>query len=191
MSDVKFAEILKELIQSKGVTQTALAEYLGLRSQTVSMYCSGKSYPEFMTLVKIASYFGVSTDYLITGERPENKSTREEFGLPEPALDNLKAGARGELGEGFFLLTSLLGDKNFCLEFENIAQFLQHNLQMMDIIEETESQAHRELFEEFLEFNEKKTADQLANVCLTHIKQLSEVLHIFAKENNMIFAGKR
>lgn len=89
-NEIKFADVLKELISKKGITQTALAEYLGLKSQTVSLYCNGKSYPELNNLLKIASYFGVSTDYLITGKKTENKSARELLNLSDSAIDNIK-----------------------------------------------------------------------------------------------------
>lgn len=114
-NEIRFHEILKKLIQEKGITQTVLAEYLGIKPQTVSMYCSGKSYPEFHTIIKLASFFGVSIDYLITGQRQENKIIRKELGLSEQALENLKNCDRN-LSR---YISDLLSDKNFFQVFDS------------------------------------------------------------------------
>ena len=111
--EIKFAGVLKELISKKGITQTALAEYLGVKSQTVSLYCNGKSYPDFNNLLMIASYFEVSTDYLITGEREENKKLREELGLSEKSLENLSSLANSENKILSEHVDKILSDKEF------------------------------------------------------------------------------
>ena len=100
--EIKFADALKELITKKGITQTALAE---------SLYCNGKSYPELNNLLKIASYFGVSTDYLITGERPEYMDIREELHLSDKAIENLKN------QKDSIARNALLSDEKFYKEF--------------------------------------------------------------------------
>ena len=51
---IKLSEVLKKLIQEKGITQTELAKQLGLKPKTIAMYSTGKSYPEFRTLIKLA-----------------------------------------------------------------------------------------------------------------------------------------
>ncbi len=118
-NEIKFADILKELISKKGITQTALAEYLGLKSQTVSLYCNGKSYPEFNNLLKIASYFDVSTDYLITGEHTEYTDIRENLHLSDKAIENLK-NQKDNLARNV-----LLSDEKFYKKFsEAIEMFL-------------------------------------------------------------------
>ena len=110
---IKLSEVLKKLIQEKGITQTALAKQLGLKPQTIAMYSTGKSYPEFRTLIKLAEFFNVSLDYLVTGERVENQTVREELGLSESAVENL--GKRGL--EINFSCDVLLSDKDFYSEF--------------------------------------------------------------------------
>lgn len=56
---------LKQLRQSRGLTQAALAKELHVASNTLCNWENGKRTPDFDTLTKIADYFHVTTDYLI------------------------------------------------------------------------------------------------------------------------------
>ncbi len=56
---------LYELRQSKNITQQRLAVDLGIDQTSISSYECGKYFPTVEVLVKIAEYFGVSTDYLL------------------------------------------------------------------------------------------------------------------------------
>ena len=60
-----FPNRLKELRQSKCVTQKCMAEFLGMREQAYQMYEYGKREPNHETTIKLANYFEVSTDYLL------------------------------------------------------------------------------------------------------------------------------
>lgn len=63
---------LKELRESKGITQIALAKQLGVVRSTICQYEKGNREPDTITLIKIADFFGVTTDFLLgrtnTGE---------------------------------------------------------------------------------------------------------------------------
>lgn len=61
----KFNERLKELRESKNLTQTQLAKDLFIDQRSISFYEIGKYEPNLDTLIKIAKYFEVSTDYLL------------------------------------------------------------------------------------------------------------------------------
>ena len=60
-------DILKELRQQHNVTAKAVAEAVGILPDTYRSYETGRREPNLKTLVLIADYFHVSTDYL----RPE------------------------------------------------------------------------------------------------------------------------
>lgn len=62
---------LRELIKDTGHTQAELASYLGISRQSVSCYTDGSANPTPMTIVAIARFFNVSTDYLL-GEAKVN-----------------------------------------------------------------------------------------------------------------------
>lgn len=56
---------LFELRRSRNITQQRLAVDLGIDQASISSYESGKYLPTVEVLIKIANYFGVSTDYLL------------------------------------------------------------------------------------------------------------------------------
>lgn len=60
-----FPKRLRELMIQNGTTQDQLAEKIEKTRQTVSQYANGISEPGYDTLVKIADFFHVSTDYLL------------------------------------------------------------------------------------------------------------------------------
>ena len=62
---MKYGKILKSLRKDKGVTQQEIACELNVDRSTYAKYETAKSQPNFDTLVKIADYFDVSTDYLL------------------------------------------------------------------------------------------------------------------------------
>ncbi len=59
-----FGERLKELRTERGLGQIQLAKELGVGKSVISLWETGKSEPTLGNLVKIALFFGVSTDYL-------------------------------------------------------------------------------------------------------------------------------
>ncbi|SHK91973.1 helix-turn-helix domain-containing protein [Desulforamulus aeronauticus] len=61
----KFPEILKGLRELRGLSQKELGSFLNLSKSTISLYESGKREPDYITLDKIANFFGVTTDLLL------------------------------------------------------------------------------------------------------------------------------
>lgn len=68
---------INELRKSKGLSQTALANELGISQSTLSYWERGDYEPDNDSLIKIADFFNVSTDYLLgrtdTPNPPKNK----------------------------------------------------------------------------------------------------------------------
>ena len=62
---MKFGELLAKLRKEQGVLQKDIAAYLGVTVATISNYEKGVHSPDYETLVKLADYFNVSTDYLL------------------------------------------------------------------------------------------------------------------------------
>ncbi len=60
-----FAENLKELRKEKEIGQETLALELSVSVKTVSHWETGYTQPSIEQLIKIADYFGVSTDELL------------------------------------------------------------------------------------------------------------------------------
>ncbi|MDO5545175.1 MAG: helix-turn-helix transcriptional regulator [Eubacteriales bacterium] len=60
-----FAERFRLLIAKQKITQTVLADHLGITRAAINTYVCGRSEPCLQNLVAIAQYFDVSTDYLL------------------------------------------------------------------------------------------------------------------------------
>lgn len=57
---------LKELRKAKGISQLRLAIELNTNQNTISRYETGEREPGINELIKIADYFDVSIDYLVS-----------------------------------------------------------------------------------------------------------------------------
>lgn len=62
---MEFGEVLYQLRTERGYYQKELASYLKVSIGTISNYEKGIHYPDLNTLVKIADFFQLSTDYLL------------------------------------------------------------------------------------------------------------------------------
>jgi transcriptional regulator with XRE-family HTH domain len=150
--EYKLHIVLENVMRSHPVTgekttQKALADYLDVRSQTVSLYMSfnpkTRSIPPSDKLLMIADYFGLSVDYLLTGVSAENTSMNDILGFSEQTLDILKL-----IKEGYFedtpdmlaVVDTLLGDKDFYLSIEKAVQGL------------SEKGKYEDKYQEFLEW---------------------------------------
>lgn len=60
-----FPAQLRMLMKSTKTKQRELANAIGVRPQTVSLYVQGQSFPDVNGLTKIANFFNVSADYLL------------------------------------------------------------------------------------------------------------------------------
>ncbi len=67
-------EIFELLLTKYGVTPYKVSKETGISTATLSDWKNGRSTPKQDKLKKIADYFGVTLDYLMTGnEEPEEK----------------------------------------------------------------------------------------------------------------------
>lgn len=129
--DARFATTLREFMEENPIThekttQKALAEYLGVKPQTVSYYCTGESLPNCEQVLNIANYFGVTADFLLTGRRTENKAVRDTLGLSDRSVENMKLVKEGYFEDTPYMLAALdflLGDKDFYLTLEKTADY--------------------------------------------------------------------
>ncbi|MBR6537653.1 MAG: helix-turn-helix domain-containing protein [Lachnospiraceae bacterium] len=64
--DFNLGSVIKRLRTEQGVTQDALAEYLGISYQAVSKWETGTTLPDIMLLPKLAVFFGVRIDELFS-----------------------------------------------------------------------------------------------------------------------------
>lgn len=61
------------------MTQKQLAKNLDLSPSALGNYIQGKREPDYETLIRIADYFQVTTDFLLGHRQTSNTTHREEF----------------------------------------------------------------------------------------------------------------
>ena len=76
---MNFGNNLKDLRETRNVTQGQLAEYLQVSRPTIAGYETKSRQPDFEKLEKLANYFHVSIDYLVSGsDIPLKKEPNEK-----------------------------------------------------------------------------------------------------------------
>lgn len=127
-----FPRRLRELMDERGVTQRMLAEVIGMRPQTVSLYVTGQSVPDINCLFKLAAFFEVSADWLIG--RPNcpktiNGGVAEAMagtGLSEAAVEAVRRFGDIKLKDGIVKNKTLREVLNSVLEDRRFEQALIH-----------------------------------------------------------------
>lgn len=75
----EFGEQLRKAREEKGITQQTLAENVYVTRQTISRYENGERYPDIVTLKKLSSVLGVSTDYLLGDDEIAKVVEKESY----------------------------------------------------------------------------------------------------------------
>ncbi len=132
-----FHERFKALRDASGKTQAKIAEDLGMTPQALSYYANGRE-PSYDTLIAIAKYFGVTTDYLLgvsDHKSDENSAISKQIPLSDKAIDYLKS-VPLELQPTLNLLLSDPNFENFLLEVMTYIYSLKHgeSSESIDII---------------------------------------------------------
>ena len=75
----KINDRIKNLRKEKGWTQLQLAEKLNVTDKAVSKWEVGEANPDLSSIVNIASLFGVTIDFLLTGKVEEEKISLDDM----------------------------------------------------------------------------------------------------------------
>ena len=93
------AERIKQLRKKKGISQSELAEVIGVKNNTVSTWERGTRKPDFEALNLLSDYFEVSFEYILGSSEKEEarvKPTQDELdqlalsALADDLYDNMK-----------------------------------------------------------------------------------------------------
>ena len=76
MREINIASVIIQKRKEKGITQDALAEYIGVTKASVSKWETAQSYPDITLLPVLATYFNISIDELM-GYMPQ--MTKEDI----------------------------------------------------------------------------------------------------------------
>ncbi len=88
MSD--FGNRLKQVRKSQGITQTQLAEGLGVAQSTIANYEANVRFPGESALREIADHLNISIDYLM-GRNPSDNDADVETGFLDENLSDLRS----------------------------------------------------------------------------------------------------
>ena len=80
---VEFGNTLKTLRINNNLTQSQLAQQLGLTKSVISAYETGIRMPSYDVLIQIAKKFKVTTDYLLGVESRRDRRDIDLSGLTE------------------------------------------------------------------------------------------------------------
>ena len=83
---MEFAIRIKELRETKNLTQAELANVIGVGVSTIGMWESTKRIPSAKTLNKLLDYFNCSLDYLLGKETQTRPQTIETYSAEERKL---------------------------------------------------------------------------------------------------------
>jgi transcriptional regulator with XRE-family HTH domain len=96
MEDIKktIGNNINSLLATQGRKQKEPAKELGVTDNTISYFCAGKRSPNFAQLVRIADYFDVSVDTLLSRNRAQSENDMLALccsytGLSAKAVKNL------------------------------------------------------------------------------------------------------
>ena len=112
-----FSERLSVLMKERNVTQEELAQELGIKRQTVSLYKNGQSTPDAALLKDIAIYFNVSADWLLglsdVCPLAYNEETPASLGLSTDFIRNLVFQRMNCFNGESEFFNSILGSRHF------------------------------------------------------------------------------
>ena len=69
-------EVFEQLLQKYGISAYKVAKEAGVIQTALSNWKNGRNTPSAPTLQKIAEYFGVTVDYLMTGKEDSKKESQ-------------------------------------------------------------------------------------------------------------------
>lgn len=74
-----FSELLSDALAISNITQTALAKHIGCSSRTISSYATGKSEPDYLTMLRICAFLHIDLNAQVVGLRPDVLSVNERY----------------------------------------------------------------------------------------------------------------
>lgn len=118
---VSFGERLGDLINNKGINQSQLSDETGIKQSAISEYLNGKQggtilrAPDCATVISLAKYFSVSTDYLlgltdVKTPNPNIKGAVELTGLSENTIKVLSNLRNWQVNEESEIIDILVSD---------------------------------------------------------------------------------
>lgn len=132
-----FAERLNKTLKRRGITQTDLAQLVGVTKASISLYSTGKSIPRLNILNKIADVLQVKAEWLLgfdEKEKPQNnpnssiyEKVNKEFAIKNfiESTTNVKVEIN-DYTDGAFINGTKRNSYDLDVEDENNTRFTLH-----------------------------------------------------------------
>lgn len=153
-----FAQRLKKIMIEKNIKQYELAEHIGVRAPTITLYVQGETEPNATKIAQIAKFLGVTTDYLLGVDEDETTDKMKMCDYLGLSLNNLER----------LNTLKLLGLQT---TLNNSMEFLESLVLGLDSIEAIANQSCSDLLNSISEFEKaldiltnENTDDQTANL---------------------------
>ena len=159
MDNTKLSELIGQringLLAANEVKQKDLAQYLGIRDNIVSYFCSGTRVPNTEQIKRIAEYFKVSADYLLgISDTPSTdkdiKGVSDYTGLNERFINLF---LKDELlSKRYFLdfINSIGESDTLSDDFDSMLFYLNDYITAVKKIQTIQKETEEEPFETFL-----------------------------------------
>ena len=110
-----FSERVKNLRESKGISQRQAAKDLNISPQNLSYYEKGRDAGYYL-LIRMAQYYDVTVEYLIgvsTAQHRDNIGINEVTGLSDGSLDYLKKNKTNNGNTAAEIINTIVGMSSF------------------------------------------------------------------------------
>ena len=110
-----FSERVKNLRESKGISQRQAAKDLNISPQNLSYYEKGRD-AGYDLLIRMAQYYGVTVEYLIgvsNAQQRENTSINKVTGLSDNSLDFLRRSKAKNDNTAADIINTIMGMSSF------------------------------------------------------------------------------
>jgi len=97
---MKYGDRLKRLRESKKLSQQQLADKLNINRSTYARYELNKTQPDYETLQKLAEFYNVSIDYILTGV--DTKLTEKDERDIAKRMEKIKQDLAADGGLSFY-----------------------------------------------------------------------------------------
>jgi len=87
-----FADNLKRLMKDRGVSTRVITQATGIPSSTISEWTAGREPKLGEPVLRLARFFGVSLEYLVTGREPEQEVIKDLIESAEEGFMTLHQG---------------------------------------------------------------------------------------------------
>lgn len=148
-----FAANLKKVFWNSGQSQAEAAEGLGVSRQTFNNWINGQNQPDYASLVRIADYFRVSTDYLLGRTETVSPDTSiagcgKLTGLSDKSIEKLIELYRANWENWYtYLLNDIIEADEFQLFLESLMNYVTTSDEEVKSISLDDSITNRDVYE--------------------------------------------